>query len=322
MYVPAHFAMTDDQVRELLRTCEMGELVTHGEDGLHATPLPWLYDEQAGPLGTLVTHVARTNPQWQHVNPQVGSGAGARTSEAMVLVRGPDQYVSPGWLPSKAEKSGASKKDEKDDAQAPRSTSRTRGDDREGPTARIITLSKTKDTERSSDSDEPSTSRTDEPSTSRTDERSGSPVRGAPDTPAAVVRTPAKARTSIPSAEESDAPEQDSAEQPPAEPQHGRGPANETQTPAPRETPEPPAQTAPSRPAPAPTSQELPESGHPTNSRPSPGTLKIVSIKNEPVRRPALIGPMMVTTGISEFLSTCRRIMIELLSPFARAVRT
>ena len=52
MYVPAHFAMTEDQVRELLRTCEMGELVTNGEDGLHATPLPWLYDEQAGPLGT------------------------------------------------------------------------------------------------------------------------------------------------------------------------------------------------------------------------------------------------------------------------------
>ncbi|WP_029211225.1 FMN-binding negative transcriptional regulator [Arsenicicoccus bolidensis] len=103
MYVPAHFAMTDDQVRELLRTCEMGELVTHGEDGLHATPLPWLYDEQAGPLGTLVAHVARTNHQWQHVNPQVGSGAVARSSEAMVMLRGPDHYVSPGWLPSKAE---------------------------------------------------------------------------------------------------------------------------------------------------------------------------------------------------------------------------
>ncbi|AKT52744.1 FMN-binding negative transcriptional regulator [Arsenicicoccus sp. oral taxon 190] len=93
MYVPAHFAMTDDQVRGLLRTCELGELVTHDDEGLHATPLPWLYDEQAGPLGTLVAHVARTNPQWRH----------AGSSEVLVLLRGPDHYVSPGWLPSKAE---------------------------------------------------------------------------------------------------------------------------------------------------------------------------------------------------------------------------
>lgn len=93
MYVPAHFALSDDQVRALLHRLSFGELVTQGDQGLEATPLPWLYDPGAGERGSLVAHVARTNTQWRH------AGAG----EALVLLRGPDHYVSPAWLPSATE---------------------------------------------------------------------------------------------------------------------------------------------------------------------------------------------------------------------------
>lgn len=158
--------------------------------------------------------------------------------------------------PSKAEKSGSSKKDEKDGAPSRRSANTTRDDDRGGPAARVITLSRTKNTERSTDSEETSTSRTDD----------GPDVRDASDAPAAVVRKPAKARTSTASAEESEAPEPNPAESP-AEPRD-RGPANESETPAERDTPASPAQTAPARPAPA--SPKASEPGHPTTSHPTP----------------------------------------------------
>lgn len=90
MYVPAHFAIPDDEALALLARCDFGELVTCGPDGLEATPLPWVYDPTVGERGALVAHVARNTTQWRL------DGA-----EAMVILRGPDHYVSPGWLPSK-----------------------------------------------------------------------------------------------------------------------------------------------------------------------------------------------------------------------------
>jgi transcriptional regulator len=90
MYVPAHFAADDAAVEELLTSRRAADLVTVTEDGLVATFLPFLYDAAAG---TLRGHLARNNDQWSR--PAIG--------ESLVIVHGPDAYISPNWYASKAE---------------------------------------------------------------------------------------------------------------------------------------------------------------------------------------------------------------------------
>jgi transcriptional regulator len=93
MYVPAHFAADQSQIDELLTHHGAADLVTSTEQGLQATFLPFLYDPGVGKHGSLLGHVARNNDQWKL--PAIG--------EAMVIVRGPDSYISPAWYAAKAE---------------------------------------------------------------------------------------------------------------------------------------------------------------------------------------------------------------------------
>lgn len=98
MYVPAHFKPDDDAVRELLRHVGAADLITATADGLLSTMLPLVHDEPGsrpglGEWGALLGHVARNNGQWRA--PAIG--------EAMVIVRGPDAYISPGWYATKRE---------------------------------------------------------------------------------------------------------------------------------------------------------------------------------------------------------------------------
>lgn len=102
MYVPRHFAATDDQLDTLLSAPIAGDLITPTSDGLQATLLPWLHEagtsakDQArtgGEFGVLQGHLARNNPHWQ-VEP---------TGESLVILKGPDAYISPNFYPSKAE---------------------------------------------------------------------------------------------------------------------------------------------------------------------------------------------------------------------------
>jgi transcriptional regulator len=98
MYVPAAFRPHDDDVRDLLASGRAADLVTVTTRGLLATLLPLLHDAPGSrpglpEHGALVGHVARANHQWRE--PAVG--------EALVIVRGPDAYVSPGWYPAKRE---------------------------------------------------------------------------------------------------------------------------------------------------------------------------------------------------------------------------
>ncbi|QJY46282.1 FMN-binding negative transcriptional regulator [Pseudonocardia broussonetiae] len=90
MYVPTHFAPTDDDVRELLRHPGAADLVTAGPDGPEATMLPFVHDPDRG---VLLGHFARNNDHWTR----------ADGLPALVIVRGPDSYVSPSWYASKAE---------------------------------------------------------------------------------------------------------------------------------------------------------------------------------------------------------------------------
>jgi transcriptional regulator len=98
MYVPAHFKPDDDAVRTLLGNIGAAELITATVEGLMATMLPLVYDEGEsrpvlGPWGALLGHVARNNAQWRV--PAIG--------QAMVIVRGPDAYISPAWYATKRE---------------------------------------------------------------------------------------------------------------------------------------------------------------------------------------------------------------------------
>jgi transcriptional regulator len=98
MYVPAHFKPDDEEVRDLLRNLGAANLITATADGLLATMLPLVYDEGEsrpglGGWGALLGHVARNNGQWK--TPAIG--------EALVIVQGPDAYISPAWYATKRE---------------------------------------------------------------------------------------------------------------------------------------------------------------------------------------------------------------------------
>jgi transcriptional regulator len=93
MYIPAHFAMDEAEVHDLLAQHGAADLVTATPHGILASLLPFIYDPSVGEHGALLGHLARNNEQWQ--TPVLG--------EALVIVRGPDGYVSPSWYASKAE---------------------------------------------------------------------------------------------------------------------------------------------------------------------------------------------------------------------------
>ncbi|TDW89694.1 PaiB family negative transcriptional regulator [Kribbella pratensis] len=88
MYVPAHFAPDDEAVLELLAHHGAADLVTMTPDGLTATMLPFIHDRERN---VLLGHLARNNEHWRL--PVIG--------DALVIMRGPDAYVSPTWYASK-----------------------------------------------------------------------------------------------------------------------------------------------------------------------------------------------------------------------------
>jgi len=85
MYVPAHFAMTAEQVRAVLESGSAGDLVTVGPDGPVATYVPMLFSATTG-LGSLIGHVSRVNDQWR------------TPGEALFILHGPDDYIEADWL--------------------------------------------------------------------------------------------------------------------------------------------------------------------------------------------------------------------------------
>ncbi|HEU4329810.1 MAG TPA: FMN-binding negative transcriptional regulator [Lapillicoccus sp.] len=91
MYVPHHFALEDlDEIRSLVRDVHVGQLVTVGPDGVpDATLLPVLWEDDE-----VVVHLARANEHWRRI---------ADGSPGLVVVTGPDAYITPRWYASKRE---------------------------------------------------------------------------------------------------------------------------------------------------------------------------------------------------------------------------
>lgn len=93
MYIPRHFQLDDPQVVvDLIRRHSFGTLVTAFDGEPVATQLPFVFDLDRGEHGTLVSHMARANPQWQQFQ-RYGSEAGL----ALVIFQGPHSYISPTW---------------------------------------------------------------------------------------------------------------------------------------------------------------------------------------------------------------------------------
>ena len=91
MYTPPFNAVADDgEIRAMVAAVGSAWLVTVGADGVPvATLLPIMWSGD-----TVVAHMARANPQWT----QIGPG-----TPALLIVTGPQAYVSPSWYPAKAE---------------------------------------------------------------------------------------------------------------------------------------------------------------------------------------------------------------------------
>ncbi len=88
MYIPRHFEITDDKkIARFLEENTFGELITVSEGKPFSTHLPFLLSSD---YKTARMHLAKANPQWQHLS----------DSEVLLTVAGAHGYVSPSWYHS------------------------------------------------------------------------------------------------------------------------------------------------------------------------------------------------------------------------------
>ncbi|WP_025030278.1 FMN-binding negative transcriptional regulator [Nitratireductor aquibiodomus] len=90
MYTPASYREQDTAfLHDLMREWSFATIVSHGQDGLLATHLPFLLAPGGHKdLGILTSHIARNNAQWRHFE------AGG---EALIIFQGPNAFVSVNW---------------------------------------------------------------------------------------------------------------------------------------------------------------------------------------------------------------------------------
>ena len=91
MYSPPFNTVADeDEIRAMVAAVGSAWFVTVDGDGApQATLLPIMWRGD-----TVIAHIAKANSQWQTIRP----GA-----PALLIVGGPEAYVSPSWYPAKAE---------------------------------------------------------------------------------------------------------------------------------------------------------------------------------------------------------------------------
>jgi transcriptional regulator len=91
MYTPPFNRVEDEaEIRLMVAACRTAWLVTSTADGLpQATFLPILWRAD-----TVIAHMAKANPHWREIT----SGR-----PALVIVSGPEAYISPSWYAAKAE---------------------------------------------------------------------------------------------------------------------------------------------------------------------------------------------------------------------------
>jgi len=89
MYIPSAFRVDDPaRLAEFIQCHGFATLITFDAGAPFASHLPMLFRPEAGPHGTLVSHMARANPHWEHF---------ASGGEALAIFHGPHSYISPSW---------------------------------------------------------------------------------------------------------------------------------------------------------------------------------------------------------------------------------
>jgi transcriptional regulator len=89
MYTPSSFRVDDAaKIAAFMRLHSFATLITDDGGGPFASHLPVLYRPESGSHGSLMSHMARANPQWQHF---------VSGREALVVFHGPHSYISPSW---------------------------------------------------------------------------------------------------------------------------------------------------------------------------------------------------------------------------------
>ena len=91
MYTPPFNAVRDeDEIRDMVSAARSAWLVTIGEDGFPvATLLPIMWHDHV-----VIAHLAKANRQWSSIGDD---------TPGLLIVSGPDAYISPSWYPAKAE---------------------------------------------------------------------------------------------------------------------------------------------------------------------------------------------------------------------------
>ena len=88
MYIPAYSSMTDSDAWALMRDHSFALLVTAPDGVPFATSVPFTVLEESG---RLLTHVAKANPQWRHIKPDL---------EVLVIFQAEHAFVSSRWYES------------------------------------------------------------------------------------------------------------------------------------------------------------------------------------------------------------------------------
>ena len=92
MYIPASFKEENiESLHSLMQAYNFATLITSEHGTPFASHLPFMLDPTRGDYGTLITHMARANPQWQHFT---------TATEVLVIFQGPHTYISPAWYTS------------------------------------------------------------------------------------------------------------------------------------------------------------------------------------------------------------------------------
>ena len=92
MYIPTAFTITDPaKLAEIMSRYSFALLISRDGNSSFASHLPFLYQNQEGKLGTLLSHMGRANRHWQLFSPD---------EEVLVIFQGPHAYISPTWYVS------------------------------------------------------------------------------------------------------------------------------------------------------------------------------------------------------------------------------
>lgn len=89
MYIPPTFQFDDpEKLSAFMNAFSFATLVTSDSNTPFASHLPVRHVRDSAGSVTLVSHMARANPQWKHF---------ASQSEVLTIFTGPHAYISPSW---------------------------------------------------------------------------------------------------------------------------------------------------------------------------------------------------------------------------------